>query len=128
MKFSLNDGWLFSADFTDEHRDPFFDDSGFERVRLPHTPVVTPFNCFDESVYQLVMTYRRRIAVDTVYPDQAVRLTFEGAAHAAEVFLDGEKIGEHFGGYTAFTLDLTGLITPGTEHLLVVKLDSPLIK
>ncbi|HOU39190.1 MAG TPA: glycoside hydrolase family 2 protein, partial [Treponemataceae bacterium] len=124
MKIPLNDGWAFSPAFTDEQVSPAFDDSGFERVRLPHTAVETPFNCFDESVYQMVMTYRRHIVLDDVYPRQAVRLTFEGAAHAAEVYLDGEKVGEHFGGYTAFTVDLTGRVFPGKDHLIAVKLDS----
>ena len=124
MRIALNDGWAFSPAFSDDHVLPGFDDSGFERVRLPHTAVETPFNCFDESVYQMVMTYRRHIVVDELYPGQAVRLAFEGAAHAAEIFLDGEKVGEHFGGYTAFTIDLTNRLVPGKKHLLAVKLDS----
>ena len=124
MKIPLNDGWAFSPAFTDEQVSPAFDDSGFERVRLPHTAVETPFNCFDESVYQMVMTYRRHIVLDDVYPGQTVRLTFEGAAHAAEVYLDGVKVGEHFGGYTAFTVDLTGRVCPGKDHLIAIKLDS----
>ena len=53
-----------------------------------------------------------------------VLITFEGAAHYAEVFLNGEKIGEHYSGYTAFTLDLTSKLNIGEDNVLLVKLDS----
>ncbi|HHU37011.1 MAG TPA: glycoside hydrolase family 2 protein, partial [Treponema sp.] len=124
MKIALNNDWKFAEAFLEEHVRVDFDEATLESVRLPHSAVVTPYNCFDESIYQKVMTYRRIITVDEVFTDQAVKITFEGAAHVAEVYLDGKKIGEHYGGYTAFTLDLTDYISPGKEHLVVVKLNS----
>ena len=36
------------------------------------------------------------------WKDQTVIVTFEGIAHEAQVFLNGERIGEHHCGYTAF--------------------------
>jgi beta-glucuronidase len=39
------------------------------------------------------------------------------------VYLNGEKVGEHIGGYTSFSLNVTGKIKP-QENLLVIKVDN----
>ena len=51
-------------------------------------------------------------------------LTFEGVAHSAVVFLNGEKVGAHACGYTAFTVELTGKLRIGGQNILVVRVDS----
>lgn len=97
-------------------------------VRLPHTCKEVPFHYFDEELYQMVCGYSR-----TFYPEkdwesewQGKRffLVLEGAAHIAEIFLNGEKIGEHRCGYTAFRVELTSYIKWDEENRLVVKLDT----
>ena len=52
----------------------------------------------------------------------AWRLVFEAAGFTARVFLDGERISEHFGGYTRFHVDAPSL-APG-DHRLVVLVDN----
>jgi beta-galactosidase/beta-glucuronidase len=42
----------------------------------------------------------------------------------ADVFLDGERLGSHEGGYTYFTFD-AGELEPGSEHELVVEVFDP---
>ena len=95
-----------------------------ERVDLPHTCAVTPYDYFDESVYQMLCGYRKRVFVPEDWRGKRVFLHIGAAAHAAEVFLDGEKLGEHRCGYTAFTVELTKGLTPGKEALISVRLDS----
>ncbi len=95
-----------------------------QTVRLPHTCIETPFHYFDEKIYQFVSGYRRRIEAPAEWEGRRIFVTFEGAAHGAEVFLNGKKIGEHRNGYTAFTLELTGGLQPGASNLLSVRLDS----
>ena len=38
-------------------------------------------------------------------------------------WLDGQKLGEHQGGYTPFEFELTNLLKPGTDQTLVVRVD-----
>ena len=45
MIIHLNDDWCFCSSI---------DSKEYETVRLPHSNVVMPFNCFDESLYQKV--------------------------------------------------------------------------
>ena len=44
--------------------------------------------------------------------------------HISEVFLNGEKIGEHRCGYTAYSIDLSEKLRYGEENVLVVTVDS----
>ena len=54
----LNNDWQFIPEFSDEikNMDCTLE---LENVRIPHTTKEVPFNCFDESVYQMLCGYRR---------------------------------------------------------------------
>ena len=107
MRIYLNRDWNFEG----------------ELVTIPHTVKETPFHYFDESEYQMVSTYQRDIEVPKEWEGKNVLLTFEGVAHSCEVFLNGEKIGEHHCGYTAFTVELKNLIY-GEINRMLIKVDS----
>ena len=94
-----------------------------ENVTIPHTCKETPFHYFDESEYQMVSNYQREIEVPKEWEGKQILLTFEGVAHVCEVFLNGEKIGEHCCGYTAFTVKLEHLLY-GQKNTILVKVDS----
>ena len=111
----LNDGWKFAFDY---------EKSDFDEVRIPHTVCETPFNYFSEEKYQTVSEYRRIIFADESWAGRNVLLTFDGVAHYAEVFLNGEKIGEHYSGYTAFTFNISENLRFGEENELSVRVDS----
>lgn len=51
-----------------------------------------------------------------------IRLEFKGVSHTAQVYLDGEKIAEHYNAYTGFEAVVTDL--PETEHILEIKADN----
>ena len=120
----LNNDWRFTENYNDKILDIDFDQSEMEEVRLPHTCKETPFHYFDEGLYQMVSGYRKIIEAAENWQGKKIILTIDGAAHESEVFLNGEKLGEHHCGYTAFTIDLSGKLRFGEENVLVVKVDS----
>ena len=122
-KIYLNNDWLFAENFKEEYIFGNIDGSMAE-VRLPHTTRELPFNYFPEDSYQMLCAYRKVIYAPNEWADKRIIITFEGAAHYAEVFLNGEKIGEHYSGYASFSLELTGRLKFDEENILVVKLDS----
>ena len=123
MRIDWNDSWMFSPEYSDEMRHlPMTGNQGTE-VRLPHTVCETPYNYFDDKCYQTVSCYQRMIPYTPEWEGKSLRLTFLGAAHQAQVYLNGELLGEHGCGYTAFTVDLTGKLTE-EDNLLTVRLDS----
>ena len=120
MKYSLCNDWYFT-----EHCDDAFlrgESAEAERVRLPHTCRELPLHYAAPKDYEMVCGYRRYFAT----PESGDRLflRFDGAAHQAEVFVNGKKAGEHRGGYTAFTLEITDMVHPGEGNLLSVRLDT----
>ena len=116
----LNNGWEFTRQFSEE----FLQGGGEDvtTVRLPHTCAETPYDYFDESVYQMVSGYRRTLTVPEEWAGKRLILTVGAAGHCAAVYLDGEMLTIHRSGYTAFRVDLSRA-QPG-EHLLVIQVDS----
>lgn len=123
-RFYLNEGWRFGETFQEEMTGIDFDDGELTKIRLPHTCKETPYHYFDEQIYQMVSIYRRRLKVPEEWRGKCVTLTFEGVAHDSEVFLNGEKTGEHHCGYTSFSIDLSDKLLYGRENILSVKVDS----
>ncbi|MCR5799736.1 MAG: glycoside hydrolase family 2 protein [Lachnospiraceae bacterium] len=117
----IDNDWYFAEEFSDELLKKGHTECS--RIRLPHTVAETPLHYFDESIYQKVSGYKRVITYEKDWKDKCVLLTFEGVAHDATVYLNGRQIGEHHTGYTAFTVDLTGLLKEG-DNELVVRCDS----
>ncbi len=124
MRIYLNDDWEFSPSFSPALLHGEAKDMELQTVRLPHTTVETPLHYFDESMYQKISCYRRRITPKKEWEGKRILLTVEAVGHLAEVFLNGEKIGEHRCGYTAFTVDLAPSMFWDKENLLAITVDS----
>ncbi len=120
----LNDGWYFTREYTQDLLAADTDLSGLSQVRIPHTVCETPYNYFDESCYQMVSGYRRVIEIEDEWRSGHLLLTFEGAAHEATVYINGQQAAKHYSGYTAFTVDMQPFLTAGREQVVVVRLDS----
>lgn len=119
MRTFLNNDWQYFTSWADSVFEP---SSVGEQVRLPHANVQTPFNCFDESIYQFVSGYKRALNV-TKQEGTTYVLTFEGVAHQADVFVNGRLVAQNRCGYNAFSADVTSALVSG-ENVIVVKVDS----
>ena len=118
---SLNNDW----EFVTEWSEGFALGQGVgEAVRLPHTVREVPQHYADDMSYQMVSGYRHRLVLPEEARNQRVFVRFDGAAHIATVFLNGRELTTHACGYTAFSVELTGLLQPGEEAWLAVRLDS----
>ena len=124
MRVYLNNDWLFSKDFDMEMLESNYDTSNMESVRLPHSVVETPFNYFDESIYQMKSGYRKTFKTEESWKNKRVILTVEAAAHKSAVFINGELAIEHECGYTAYTVDITDYLFFDKENILVIYVDS----
>ncbi|MBR3167769.1 MAG: glycoside hydrolase family 2 protein [Erysipelotrichaceae bacterium] len=119
MKRMLNNGW----EFISEWNDAFLGDMPAEEtVRIPHTVKVLPLHYIDPDDYQMISGYRKKIDLQK-RENRRYFVTFDGAAHIAVVYFNGEKVAEHRCGYTGFTAEVTPYVKDG-ENTIVVKLDS----
>lgn len=120
----LNNNWKFSETYDKKMLKKDYDDSFMQEVRLPHTCKETPFHYFDESIYQMVSVYRRKLEVPVEWMGKRVLLTLEGVAHDSEVYVNGQMVDGHHCGYTAFQMDISQFLHYGKENVLAVKVDS----
>lgn len=109
-RINLNNEWKYNKTFDSKMAETGFDDSMMEAVRLPHTNVVTPYHYFDDRIYQFVSGYRRHLPVRSEWKGKQILLTFDGIAHIANVYVNGAKVTTHYGGYTAFTVDIASYL------------------
>ena len=116
----IDNDWQFVFSWTDA----FGRGEGEARsVRLPHTVSEIPLHYADPASYATVCGYRRRLAVPADTAGKRLFLQFDGAAHIATVYINGEACAHHRCGYTAFRAEITDLVVPGGEALVAVKLD-----
>src|SRR5262249_43091417 len=117
---AFNDNWLYMpADVPSTTPD-----SQFESVTLPHTNKLMPYHNFDNMDYQFMSTYRKRFKLPEARNGRRIFIDFAGAMIAAEVWINGLKVGENEGGFTPFSFDITDHVVESGDNLLTVRLDS----
>ncbi len=123
MRIYLNDGWCFAEKFEDSLKSSDYSGDA-EKVRIPHTVKITPFNYFSDGIYQMISGYRREITVPESWAGKRIILTFEGVAHEATVYVNGNETIRHSCGYTAFSTEITEFVCPGEKLVIAVRVDS----
>ncbi len=106
----------------------------WERVSVPHTWNRVGYYMPDpqthlnraESVdkYQGVGWYRMTFTPPAMDAGQRAWLQFDAASRTAEVWLNGQRIGGHKGGFSRFRLDATRALRAGQANTLLVKVDN----
>jgi hypothetical protein len=109
----------------DQWKSTDFQDLGWETVTTPH-------NWDDYHGYHAVSHgnlhgtawYRTRFTWKPQFPGERLYAFFEGVGSYAAVYCNGRMMGEHAGGRTTFTMDLTDALTVG-KNLLAVRARHP---
>ncbi len=98
-------------------------DDQFTPVTLPHSNKLFTRLSVDNADYQFVSTYRRRFMLLEGRAGQRVFVDFDGALLVSTVYLNGVLIGEHKGGFTPFSFEITRQVHAG-ENVLTVYVDA----
>ncbi|MBC7327572.1 glycoside hydrolase family 2 [bacterium] len=69
--------------------------------------------------------YRRTFKAPSLMGGRRLLLHFGAVDWEATVFLNGEEIGSHRGGYDSFTFDISDKVKPGEENELMVRVWDP---
>ena len=104
---TINDGWFFRLP----------SDASWQMVNIPHTYNADAYQT--PNYYRGKAFYQKSLNIDTIYPDKRYFLKFDAASKAARVKVNGNEAGEHSGGYSAFTFDVTDFIKPGANEIEV---------
>ena len=110
--YSLNDGWQFffkletSSDYA-------------RHISLPHTWNLDALAGKGDYL-QTIANYTRNFFVPNDWSNKRLFVKFYGVQSIADVFVNGHHAGEHRGGWTAFTFEITPFLKYGEDNSLVV--------
>ena len=101
---------------------PGFNDGKWDTVPVPSNWEMAGYSIPTYgSVDNTVGLYRRFVTVPASWVGKRIIWHFDGVLDGAEVFVNGQKAGYHESGYTAWDIDLTGLVKPGQRNLFAVR-------
>ena len=122
IKTTINDTWRFAMQETSA-ASVDFDDAAWETISIPHTWNALDTDDETPGYARGKGWYRRRIKIDDLLPGQRVGIHFEGANQVTVLYVNGHRVGNHTGGYTAFAFDITEYIHPG-DNLFAIEVDN----
>ena len=118
MIITLNDNWIFFKGTA------VAEGASGEKVTLPHT-----WNALDgqdggSDYFRGECTYTRALPALTLKEDEKAYLCFYGVSQTAEVFISGELVTRHEGGYSRFYADVTRFFRTGGSMELTVRVSN----
>lgn len=122
----LRTDWaFFYSPEPEEKRDflmPEFNDKTWQSIRIPHTWMtyettqeLHPFiKCASEEEdaywWKGWGYYRKRLMIDPSLKDKKFFVEFDGVQKYCQLYVNGQKVGEHKGGFNSFSMDITNFI------------------
>ncbi len=116
--YSLNSGWKFF--YAEENSS-----DNAREISLPHTWNLDAF-VGNGTYLQTSANYQRTLFVPSEWKGKRLFLRFHGVQSVADVFINGRHIGDHHGGYTAFTFEITDKVSYGYNNALLVAVSNAL--
>jgi beta-galactosidase/beta-glucuronidase len=123
---NLNGEWQFEFDDPDVGLEQHWECGQKEFSRR----ILVPF-CFESSMsgigdqqFHTPIWYRRSFALDEPWNGKRVLLRFGAVDYRAAVWVNGRMAGNHEGGHTPFSMDITRLVHPG-ENWITVRVEDP---
>ena len=117
--YGLNTGWVFSKEAAAV---PAALPTDWESVQIPHSWNAVDGQDGGNDYYRGTAYYARTIVKADLPAADHWYLELQGANSSADVYLDGQKLAHHDGGYSAWRVDLTAHLKD--ESLLVVAVDN----
>jgi dienelactone hydrolase len=116
--------------------EPAYDDSRWQAIAIPHTwstyettgdlhPFIRSASERDDSYWWYGWGwYRKQFTVGREYAGRLIALEFDGVQKYSRIYLNGTLVGEHKGGYTSFSVDITKQVKLGEPNVLAVQVSN----
>jgi len=128
---SLNNNWQTIADDSNSNayagfEQPTFNASAWKRVTVPHNwDAYEGYRRLKHGDKHGYVWYRTSFTLTNAAADKTYFLYFEGVGSYATVWLNGKLVGQHAGGRTTFTLEISKYLLKNKPNILAVKADHP---
>lgn len=94
-----------------------------ETIMVPF-PWQSKLSGVENLTHHGVAWYRREFSVPTEWQTKRTVLHFGAVDYIADMWINGQHIGSHEGGYTPFEFDITDFLVPG-DNVVTVRVDDP---
>ncbi len=120
---NLNGNWQFRFDPHDRGGKENWQkgDQTFDRQIVVPFCWQSPLSTVADTSGQKIGWYRRTVRVPESFQGKHVWLVFGAVDWQAQVWVNGEEVGRHEGGYGPFEFDVTRLAEPGQDATIVVR-------
>ncbi len=124
VKYSMNEAWRFQLTTNKEAYKKDFNDKDWEVVSIPHT--WNDQDATDETpgYFRGEGWYRKNTFIGNQAKDKVVYLYFEGANQVTDVYINEHFVGQHKGGYTRFSFDITPYIQTDAYNSIAIRVDN----
>jgi beta-galactosidase len=121
----LDTGWTFTTNTVSGAQATNYNDSSWTTVNLPHTWDIPDGQSYPPSAYYSgIGWYRTHYTVGNSFAGLHFFLKFDGAFSDANVWINGNYLGEHQGGFAAFVFDVTPYVNVGADNVIAVELNN----
>jgi hypothetical protein len=118
---NLDRAWKFLLGDEPKASDPHFDDSQWQDINLPHSFSIPYFRA--PQFYVGYGWYRKHLQIHEPTSNRKFFLEFEGVFQDTHIFVNGFAVGQHQGGYTGFSIDITSALRDG-DNIVAVRVDN----
>ena len=122
--YNFNVGWRFSKADAENAWQAGFDDSLWEVVNVPHGLELLPEEASGGINYQGVAWYRKHFSITEEQAGKKLFIHFEAIMGKSKVWINGELVQEHFGGFLPAVVDVTDYVEPGKDNVIAVMADN----
>ncbi|WP_439183348.1 glycoside hydrolase family 2 TIM barrel-domain containing protein [Carboxylicivirga taeanensis] len=122
--YSMNVAWRFYKGSNSEAYKNNFDDSNWEVVALPHGIEYLPTEASGGINYQGEVWYRKHFEPAPAIKGKKLFLHFEGIMGKSKVWINGQLVKKHFGGFLPVIADVTNYINWEGDNVIAVLADN----
>ena len=122
LVWNFNAGWRFHLGDVAGAEAKDFNDQSWEVVSTPHTVQLMPAEASGCRNYQGIAWYRKHFRLPKECEGRDITLHFEAIMGKQTIFVNGQKIKDHEGGYLPITIPLSAIV--GDEFVVAIKADN----
>ena len=125
LVWNFNAGWRFHLGDAQGAQTKDYDDKSWEVVSTPHTVQLMPAEASGCRNYQGIAWYRKHFSLPKECAGRDVTLHFEAIMGKQTIYVNGQEVMVHEGGYLPITINLSALsCTIGDECVIAIKADN----
>lgn len=106
--------------------DPWNNKASWTKVQLPHCWNTGDLIDDEPGYWRGTSWYNKKVNVPKPIAGERYYLFFEGANEVLTLFVNGDSVGNHIGGYTSFSFDITPYLSDQQPQDIMIRLSNEL--